>query len=147
MSSPAPFDNGRCFACGPYNAIGLHMRFEREGESGVRADVMLGEEFQGWEGAAHGGIVAALLDEAMAHAAGMLGHRGVTAGLDMRFRKPVPLGAPLTVRGRVLWVRRNVLSTQAEVAAPDGTVLASGEGRFVSRGAVEPGKLGAGAFE
>ncbi|HXF33397.1 MAG TPA: PaaI family thioesterase [Candidatus Acidoferrales bacterium] len=139
----AVIDDGRCFACGPDNPVGLHMRFERDGADGARADVVLGDQFQGWRGVAHGGIVMALLDEVMAHAAGFLGYRGVTAGLNARFKKPVPLGEPLTVRARVLWVRRGVLSIEAELQGPGGVLLASGEGKFVVRGTVEPGRLGA----
>lgn len=138
-------DDGRCFACGPDNPAGLHMRFERDGADGARAEIVLRPEFQGWRGVAHGGIVMALLDEVMAHAAAFMGYRGVTAGLDARFKKPVPLGEPLSLRARVQWVRRNVLSIEAELRDRSGVLLASGDGRFVSKGALEPGRLGAGA--
>jgi uncharacterized protein (TIGR00369 family) len=134
-ASPAVVDNGHCFACGPHNPIGLHMQFERDGSDGARTEIVLGPQFQGWVGAAHGGIVMALLDEVMAHAAIMMGYRGVTAGLSARFRKAVPLGEPLTVRARVRWVRRDVLSIEAEIRAADGELLASGDGKFVSKGA------------
>lgn len=139
-------DDGNCFACGPHNPIGLHMRFERDGEDGARAQIVLGPQFQGWRGVAHGGIVMAILDEVMAHAAGFLGYRGVTAGLNARFRKPVPLEQPLTVTARVRWVRRNVLSIAAEITSAGGELLAAGDGKFVVRGTVEPGRLGAGAW-
>ena len=141
----AVIDDGRCFACGPLNPIGLHMRFERDGDDGAKAEIVLGEQFQGWRGVAHGGIVMAVLDEVMAHAAGFMGYRGVTAGLNARFKKPVPLGEPLNVRARVAWVRRNVLSVEAEIHA-GGELLASGDGKFVVKGTVEPGRLGAGAY-
>jgi uncharacterized protein (TIGR00369 family) len=138
-------DDGNCFACGPANPIGLHMRFERDGADGAQAEIVLGPQFAGWAGVAHGGIVMAILDEVMAHAAGMMGYRGLTAGLSARFRKPVPLGAPLKVRARVQWMRRDVLSIQADIRAANGDLLAEGEGKFVSKGTVEPGRLGAGA--
>lgn len=130
-----PFDDGNCFACGPENPAGMHVHFEpaRDGD-GVRAAVTLAPQYQGWRGIAHGGIVMALIDEAMAHAAGFAGHRGVTASVNVRFRKPVPLQTPLEVRGRVLWQRRNVLGVEAAVHDADGTVLVHGEGHVVSRG-------------
>lgn len=139
-------DDGRCFACGPLNPIGLHLSFEPDGENGAKAQIVLSENFQGWQGVAHGGIVMALLDEVMAHAAGMAGYRGVTAGLNARFKHPVPLGVPLTVRARVLWVRRGVLAIEGELRDGDGALLASGDGKFVVKGTVEPGRLGAGAI-
>jgi uncharacterized protein (TIGR00369 family) len=135
--SSIPIDDGRCFACGPENEIGLRLRFERAGEDSVLARTTLRPEFQGWRGIAHGGVALALLDEAMAHAAGAAGHRGVTASMNARFRKPVPLGVPLEIEGRVKWMRRNVLELQASVTDPSGAVLVEAEGRFVSQGRIE----------
>ena len=132
-----PVDDGRCFACGPENEIGLHLRFEKHGDDGVIARIALPAQFQGWQGIAHGGIALSLLDEAMAHAAGAAGHRGVTASMNARFRKAVPLGEPLQVLGRVKWMRRNVLELEARVTDASGAVLVEGEGRFVSQGRIE----------
>jgi len=136
--SGVPFDDGNCFACGPSNPIGMHVHFDRDpaGE-GVLAHLELAAIYQGWRGIAHGGIVMALLDEAMAHAAGFAGHRGVTANVNVRFRKPVPLERPIVVRGRVTWQRRNVLGVEASVLDAEGNVLAHAEGSFVSRGRLE----------
>jgi len=131
-----PFDDGNCFACGPGNPIGLHLHFDRDGD-GVLAAVTLPAVFQGWRGIAHGGVVMALLDEAMAHAAGFAGHRGVTASVRVRFRRPVPLEAPIEVHGRVTWQRRNVLGVEAQVRESAGAVLAHAEGSFVSRGTLD----------
>ncbi|HEY1654142.1 MAG TPA: PaaI family thioesterase [Candidatus Tumulicola sp.] len=136
--SEVPFDDGNCFACGPDNPVGMHVHFDRASDGeGVYAAVTLAPQFQGWRGIAHGGIVMALLDEAMAHAAGLAGHRGVTASVDVRFRKAVPLEKPLGVRGRVAWQRRNVLGVEAKIFDADGRLLVQGEGHFVSRGPLE----------
>ena len=136
--SGVPFDDGNCFACGPDNPIGMRLHFDAspEGE-GVVARVELASEYQGWRGIAHGGIVMALLDEAMAHAAGFAGHRGLTAAVNVRFRKPVPLGAPIEVRGRVTWQRRSVLGVEGRVLDGNGELLARAEGSFVSRGRLD----------
>jgi acyl-coenzyme A thioesterase PaaI-like protein len=114
----------------------MHLEFEDFGADGVRAHAALAPEFQGWRGIAHGGIAIALLDEAMAHAAGFAGHRGVTASLNVRFRQAVPIGEPLVIVGRVKWQRRNVLGVEADVLDERGTVLLHGEGQFVSQGSV-----------
>jgi uncharacterized protein (TIGR00369 family) len=132
-----PIDDGRCFACGPENEIGLRLHFERADDDGVYALTTLRPEFQGWQGIAHGGVALALLDEAMAHAAGAAGHRGVTASMNARFRKAVPLGEELRIEGRVKWMRHKVLQLEAKVVDSSGTVLLEGEGRFVSQGRLE----------
>jgi len=113
------------------------MTFERDGEQGVRARTQLRGEFQGWQGIAHGGVALALLDEAMAQAAGFSGYRGLTASINARFRQPVPLEQPLDVEGRVKWMRRNVMEIEARVLDASGVVLLEGEGRFVAQGNIE----------
>jgi uncharacterized protein (TIGR00369 family) len=142
VSAAGPIDDGRCFVCGPYNADGLHLRFEPAGETSVRAQITLPPRFQGWRGTAHGGVVMMLLDEAMAYACGALGERGVTASMQLRFRAPVPLGEALTITGAVKWKRRQVIALEAAVAGADGTVLASAEGSFVSQGPLGKERLG-----
>lgn len=136
--SEIPVDDGNCFACGPDNPIGMHLKFvENETGDGVVCRTTLRKDFQGWQGIAHGGIALSLLDEAMAHAAGHAGHRGMTAGVTARFRKPVPIDREITIRGRVGEQRRNVLFVHGQVLDADGTVLLEGEGKFVSRGAID----------
>lgn len=136
--SGVPIDDGNCFACGPSNPIGIHLHFDRNADGeGVLARLRLAPVYQGWRGIAHGGIVMALLDEAMAYAAGFAGHRGVTAQVSARFRKPVPLEQPIEVRGRVTWQRRNVLGVEASILDGAGNLLARAEGSFVSRGRLD----------
>lgn len=134
-----PVDDGNCIACGPESTIGLHMRFSTAEDGSVESHFSVPPAYQGWRDIVHGGIVALLLDEAMAYAAGACGVVGVTAELKLRFRKPVPTGDPLVVRGSVSWRRRDVLGVLASVSDAAGRLLASAEGRFVSRGTLAPG--------
>ncbi len=117
-----PLDDGHCFGCGPLSDIGLKMRFDERPDGTVECRFSLGEAYQGWRGVAHGGIVALVLDEAMAYAAATRGLLGVTAELKMRFRKPVPLGVA------------------ASVSNEAGVLLASGDGSFVAKGKLAPGQ-------
>ena len=56
---------------------------------------------QGYDGILHGGIIAALLDASMTHCLFHLGIEAVTGTLDVRFIKPVPCDATLTVRANL----------------------------------------------
>jgi uncharacterized protein (TIGR00369 family) len=134
MSVPEFIDDRRCFACGPHNADGIHLDFKPDGDAGARTGVTLPPRLQGYRGIAHGGIVMMLLDEAMAHACRFIGEKALTASCEVRFRKPVPLGAKLAIRGRYKERRRNVLFLEAAIALEDGTVLATADGTFVSLG-------------
>jgi uncharacterized protein (TIGR00369 family) len=136
----APVDDGFCFGCGHLSEIGLHLRFDVLDDASVESRVTLDRRYQGWRGVAHGGVVAVLLDEAMAYAAAARGFLGVTADLRLRFRRAVPVGEALIVRGRVLSQRRNVFGIEADVHAAAGVLLAAGEGSFVSRGRLAPGQ-------
>ncbi len=142
-----PVDDGHCIGCGKLSAIGLKMSFAIEDDRSVESRISVGPTFAGWRGIVHGGIVALLLDEAMAYAAAAHGVVGMTGELKIRFRESVLVDTPLAVRGEVLWQRRGILGVSARVEREDGgTLLASGEGRFVKRGDVEPGTFGESRF-
>ncbi len=143
---PPPIDDGRCIGCGKLSTIGLKMEFAIEPDLSVESRIRVGPDFAGWQGVVHGGVVALLLDEAMAYAAAAHGVLGMTGDLKMRFRRSVPVDAALVVRARVAWRRRDVLGITARVEAEDRTLLASGDGSFVKRGEVEPGAFGESRF-
>ncbi|MBV8262615.1 MAG: PaaI family thioesterase, partial [Candidatus Eremiobacteraeota bacterium] len=88
--------------------------------------------FGGWTTMLHGGIVATLLDEAMAHAAIAAGIRAVTGRLEIRFRKAAPMDRPLVAEGRLEGRRGRMLTLSATVSGEDGTIYAQGQGRFVA---------------
>lgn len=134
MSAPELLDDQRCFACGPHNPEGLHLTFEPDGEAGARSEVTLPPRMQGYRGIAHGGVVMMLMDEVMAHTCRFVGEKAMTASCEVRFRKPVPLGEKLLMRGAVINRRRNVIYLTASLTLEDGTELATAEGTFVSLG-------------
>lgn len=111
-----------CFACGKENPVGLKLRFEKNGDE-ARSEFIIGEQYQGWRGYVHGGIIFTILDEAMAYAY-WPEIKGVTAKTEVRIRQPVPIGVPLTVMGRVIKKTRKLFTANAEITLRDGTVLA-----------------------
>lgn len=131
MSDAKLEDDRRCFACGPENAQGLRLRFVY-GNGTAKARWVPKQHFAGWTAMVHGGIVATLLDEAMAHAAIAAGTRAVTGRLEIRFRKAAPINAPLIAEGRVEGRRGRMLTLAATVSGEDGTLFAQGQGRFVA---------------
>jgi acyl-coenzyme A thioesterase PaaI-like protein len=89
-----------CFGCGPRHEIGLRVRtFGAAGE--VLSPIIIPRRFEGPPGAAHGGIVAAYLDEVLAGAAlHATGKIYVTGELTVRYVRPTPVERPLLGRGR-----------------------------------------------
>src|SRR5213080_285591 len=110
--------DGHCFGCGPLNTDGLRLKFE-PGPDGAVAEYTVEPKFQSWTGMAHGGMVALMLDEAVGWAAWHAGHPGVTGRLQVSFRRPLKLGEPLKIVGKVENVRRSLVYTSAYVENRD----------------------------
>src|SRR5712664_2496977 len=104
--------DGHCFGCGPLNEEGLQLKFE-PGADGSVAFYQVPERFQSWAGMAHGGVVALMLDEAVGWAAWHAGHPGVTGRLQVSYRRPLKLGEPVRVVGKVENIRRTLVYTSA----------------------------------
>jgi acyl-coenzyme A thioesterase PaaI-like protein len=121
-----------CFACGELNAHGLHLDLHVAGDT-CWTELTLRPDFQGWEGIAHGGIVATILDEVMAWALASADAWGYTARLSIEYRRPVPVGARIRGEGRLIERRRRLLATAGRlVDAATGEVLATAEGTYVA---------------
>jgi acyl-coenzyme A thioesterase PaaI-like protein len=124
-------DDRRCFACGPENADGMRLRF-RYGDGWASAEWRPAQRFSGWTSMVHGGVVATLLDEAMAHAAIAAGVRAVTGRLEIRFRKAAPMDIVLVAHGRLEHRRGRMLELSATVTGEDGTLYAQATGKFLA---------------
>ena len=110
--------DGHCFGCGPLNPEGLRLVFE-PGPEGSSVDFEVPERFQSWAGMAHGGIVALLLDEAVGWAAWHAGHPGVTGRLQVSYRRPLKLGEPIRIVGKVDRMRRTLVYASAYIENRD----------------------------
>jgi uncharacterized protein (TIGR00369 family) len=63
----------------------------------------------------HGGILATLLDEACIYACRATGEHFVTAELNVRYRKPVPVETAMTVSAEVVERKRRLLTVRARL--------------------------------
>ena len=129
-------DQHNCFGCGAHNRIGMRLRFFLEPEEGVVSTLSLPRRFQGPHGFVHGGVIAAILDEAMSKAihAGAHGHTimALTRHMETEYLRPTPLGATLTLRGRQDRVEGRKHFCSATVTDAEGQVLASGKALFIA---------------
>ena len=105
----------RCWVCGPGNASGLQVAFEPVGDNGSRAVYVAREEHGGWPGVLHGGLVLALMDEALGWSLYFHGAGGMTARLQARFRRQIAIGSTLVIRAWTLERRARVVKARAEV--------------------------------
>ncbi|MBI4638364.1 MAG: PaaI family thioesterase [Candidatus Rokubacteria bacterium] len=120
-----------CFGCGPAHPIGLRVRCFKTGE-GVVSPILIARQYAGPPNAAHGGIVAAYLDEVLAGAVvGATGRIGVTGELTVRYVKPVPTETPILGQGRVVAAHGRYVDVEGRLELfPTREVLATARGRF-----------------
>jgi acyl-coenzyme A thioesterase PaaI-like protein len=80
----------------------------------------------------HGGIIGTMLDEIMAWSLYHLQIWAVTATMSTRFRKPVEVGVPVRLVGRVIRDRGRVIEVAGEVRREaDDVLLAEATATFM----------------
>ncbi len=125
-----------CMVCGVENQFGLQTRFYETEENELIAIFTPREEHQSYPGIAHGGVSAALLDEVIGRAI-MIHHDqetfGVTMDLQVKYRKPVPLGVELKAVARITRESGRRFAGTGELYLPDGSVAVSAEGKYLKR--------------
>ncbi len=116
-----------CFVCGSENPSGLKLKFKHHG-AGVEAEFIPSAWHVGYEDVVHGGILAALMDDAMANIWFVRGEEALTAKLEIRFRLAAKPGERLVVRAEPTGKRGALVTARAEVRRADGEVVAEGTG-------------------
>jgi uncharacterized protein (TIGR00369 family) len=123
-----------CFVCGESNPAGVHVRFYEQDDGSVLARFTPGQQHQSYPGRVHGGVITAVMDECIGRAI-MIKYGeaiwGVTAELNIRFRKPAPLDVELTVVGRITKETSRLFEGTGELCLPDGAVAAEATGKYV----------------
>ena len=134
-----------CFGCSPHNDRGLQLSFTQVSRNGVHVRYTAPEHSCGAPGVIHGGIQAALLDEAIgfavfAHdqsggdpsaAAGAGVRRNVvTVESDLRYRRPAPVGVELDVQAEVVHVSGKDYLAVAQILGTDDALLTSATARW-----------------
>lgn len=124
-----------CFVCGVENPYGLKLKFYETAPGEVAADICLPESYQGYPGIVHGGIIAAMLDEAAGRS--QMGNNGeprfmFTARLQINYRRNVPVGQPLRLVGKAGSAKRRTATATSAILNQQGEVLADAEALLVN---------------
>jgi len=115
---------------GAANPMGLAAQLWRDGDVACMR-VTLGKAFEGAPGRAHGGVVAALLDEVMGLMNVIHGAMAFKAQLDITYVAPTPVGEPIIARA---WLARRDNRKQFVEATlhADDVLVASANALFIS---------------
>ena len=121
-----------CFGCGHANPRGFHLRSYLDGDVTVAEFTSRPEHDNGF-GFLNGGIITTVLD---CHTAAVVmwesAQRGweaepgapvpfITAGIDVRFRRPTPLAAPVQLSARPEKISEKQIIVSAELTAEGKT--------------------------
>jgi acyl-coenzyme A thioesterase PaaI-like protein len=120
-----------CFGCGEANLFGLQLELEPAAGSGVEGRFFVKQDHQGPPGYAHGGVLAAALDEAMALLLHGEGTFALTGRLEIDLLAPAPVGTFVNVSARLEGTEERRLQLAAEATGADGERLAAARGTFV----------------
>lgn len=99
-------------------------------DDGVAGTVVLGAAYEGGPGLVHGGVLSLLIDHAMGQALFTAGYSAMTVSLEVRYRAPTPLDAPLAVRAGLERMEGRKLFVAASVSV-GGRLTAEAHGVFI----------------
>ncbi len=125
-----------CLVCGVDNDFGLKTRFYETEENELIAVFTPLDQHQSYPNVMHGGISATILDEVIGRAIMMTTDSstfGVTVELNVRYKKPVPLGVELKAISRITKDRGRIFEGTGELYLPNGDVAVEAEGKYMKR--------------
>lgn len=133
MKIVKPNSHKNCFACGEKRSdlSSLQLTFDAISKNKVACQVRLGEGYQGYTGVMHGGVISTLLDAAMTHCLFAKDIEAMTAKLNIRFVKPVPINQEILLEAEFCSNRRGVYNLTSAISLC-GEVLAKGDAKFIT---------------
>ena len=121
-----------CVVCGQDNPYGLRIQYLEGSDGAFTADWRPTENWEGFEGIVHGGIISTVLDEAMSKAVVAMNYEALTGELRVRFRHHVAAGENLRIRGWVVEKVKRLVKAEATLTAADGSERAHAWARFLA---------------
>ncbi len=115
------------FVSGDQTGNRFRMHYFRDQEQNLVARVWFGPVTEGPPDHAHGGSIAAVLDEVLGLAAWAAGHQVVVGNLNVSFRQLLPIKTVVQVNTRLISVEGRKVLVHGEVCSLDGSTYATGE--------------------
>jgi acyl-coenzyme A thioesterase PaaI-like protein len=126
FDAPALVGESLRFVSGEPLGNRFRARYYRDGEQQLQAQIWFGPETEGPPGHAHGGSMAAVLDEVLGLAAWAAGYPIVVGNLNVSFRNLLPLEQVVTVKSRIVSAEGRKVMVHGRICSGE-TVFAEGE--------------------
>lgn len=109
------------FVSGDPEGKRFRVRYYHDNEKHLHARIWFGPETGGPPGHAHGGSIAAVMDEALGLAAWAAGYPVVVGNLNVNFRSMLPLEKVVTVESRVISVKGRKIVVHGRIFCEETT--------------------------
>ncbi len=127
FDAPALVGDSLKFVSGQPEGERFRIRYFRDSGQHLHARIWFGPETEGPPGNAHGGSIAAVMDEALGLAAWAEGYKVVVGNLNVSFKNLLPLQKVVTLESRVVSAEGRKIMVHGRLFADDDTVYAEGQ--------------------
>lgn len=125
-----------CFVCGKNNPKSLHLKFKNIGDNTVIAEFELEKEYEGYPNIIHGGILAAILDDAMANTIFTSNTLIYTVELNMKYLKRCFIEESLMVKAWIEKEYHRIVETRGEISDLNGGLRTIATGKYYVKGSL-----------
>jgi acyl-coenzyme A thioesterase PaaI-like protein len=127
FDAPALVGESLRFVSGDPTGKRFRVRYYRNSEGALVARIWFGPETEGPPGNAHGGSIAAVLDEVLGLAAWAAGHAIVVGKLNIHFQKLLPLRTVVQVDSTIVSAEGRKIMVHGRIFGPGGVVYAEAD--------------------
>lgn len=127
FDAPSLVGNSLRFVSGEPDGDRFRVKYFKDEKGHLIARAWFGPETEGPPGHAHGGAMAAVLDEVLGLAAWAAGQPIVVGNLNVHFRQLLPLLTVMQVESEVVRVEGRKVMVHGRIVDAEGTVYAEAE--------------------
>ncbi len=118
------------FFSGKFNPKSMGIEYT-ETKTGVKAVFIPKPEYISYFDVVHGGLMSAILDDAMAFSINILGIKAYTAKLEVKFVKPLIVEEKYFVRADILRRRKSFITTEGVIKDFSGNIFITSSAIFI----------------
>lgn len=126
FDAPALVGESLKFVSGDPEGNRYRVRYYRDSQQNLKARIWFGPETEGPPSSAHGGSIAAVMDEVLGLTAWAAGYKIVVGNLNVSFKNLLPLEQVVTVEGKVISASGRKVMVHGRIYNND-TLYAEGE--------------------
>ena len=125
-------ENENCIICGNKNSEGMHINYKLSPEGIIKANWTPSAKYEGFKGIIHGGVLSAVIDEAMSKAVITSNIEALTVELNIRFHNYVNSGDKLKIEAWIVKKHKRKIITEGILYRENGDKILHAKGTFLT---------------